>query len=73
MNDRDVLVELEQGALIVDISRLLIGDGISGELHVEIGCVISGRASLMNMYYEKSNRDKQSEDLKRQVQDLQRD
>ena len=73
MNDRDVLVEFEQGAPIVDISRQLIGPGIWGELHVEIGCVISGRESIMSMCHEKSKRNRQGQEFKRQVQNLQRD
>ena len=73
MNDRDVLVEFEQGAPILDISRQLIGPGMWGELHVEIGCVISGRVSLVSMCHEKSKQIRQGEEFKNQVQNLQRD
>ena len=70
LGDRDVLFEVERGAPVIEISRGLDVTGSWGELDVEIGCVMSGKTSLMNMFYKKNEIEKQKEDFKRQVRDI---
>ena len=65
-----MLVEFERGAPVIEVSRGLHGVGSWGELDVEIGCVMSGKVSLMNMFHKKSERAKQKEDFQRQVRDI---
>ena len=42
LNDRDALVEFEQGSPVVEISQIMHGAGKWGKLDVDIGCVMSG-------------------------------
>ena len=50
LNDREALVEFEKGSPVVEVSQALHGAGKWGELDVDIGCIISGKASLLNIY-----------------------
>ena len=70
LGDRDVLVEFERGAPVIKVSRGLYGVGSWGELDEEIGCVMSGKVSLMNMFHEKNERAKQKENFQKQVRDI---
>ena len=70
LGDRDVLVEFERGAPVIEVSRGLHGVGSWGELDSEIGCVMSGKMSLMNMFHEKNERAKQKKDFQKQVRNI---
>ena len=56
LSDREALIEFEQGSLVAEISQIMHGAGKWGELDVEIGCVVSGRASLLNIHREKNTK-----------------
>ena len=58
LNERNVLIEFERGAPVIEISRGLHGQGHWGELEVEIGCVMSRKTSLMNICQERNERAK---------------
>ena len=63
LNDRDALVEFKQGSPVVEISQIMYGAGKWGELDVDIGCVMSGRASLLNIHREKEYQKAQQEEV----------
>ena len=73
LSDREALIEFEQGSPVVEISQIMVGAGKWGELEVEIGCVMSGRASLLNMHREKEYRKAQQEEVQNQVQSIKRE
>ena len=73
LNDRDALVEFKQGSPVVEISQIMHGVGKWGELDVDIGCVMSGRASLLNIHREKEYQRAQQEEVRNQFQSMQRE
>ena len=50
LNDRHTLIDFEKGIPIVDISRELYGTHSWGELEVNVGCIVSGKQSLINIF-----------------------
>ena len=73
LSDREALVEFEQGSAVVEISQVLHGAGKWGELDVDIGCVISGKASLLNIINERESQKVHQEEVQSQFQDIKRD
>ena len=73
LNDRDALVEFKQGSPVVEISQIMHGAGKWGELDVDIGCVMSGRASLLNIHREKEYQKAQQEEVRNQFQSMKRE
>ena len=73
LSDREALIEFEQGSPVVEISQIMHGAGKWGELDVEIGCVMSGRASLLNIHREKEYQKIQQEEVRNQVQSIKRE
>ena len=68
LNDKETLVEFEQGSHVVEVSQALHGAGKWGELDVDIGCVISGKASLLNIYWERESQSFQQEEVQNHFQ-----
>ena len=73
LNERNVLLEFERAAPVIEISRGLHGRGSWGEIEVDIGCVLSGKVSLMNMFQEKRERAREKEEFCTQVHDIKKD
>ena len=66
LNDRHALIDFKKGIPIVDISRELYGTHSWGELEVNIGCIVSGKQSLINIFRDKEMRHQQRKDFKNQ-------
>ena len=73
LNDRDALIEFEQGSPVVETSQIMHGTGKWGELDVDIGCVMSGWASLLNIHREKEYQKAQQEEVRNQFQSMKRE
>ena len=73
LNERNVLLEFERAAPVIEISRGLHGRGSWGELEVDIGCVLSGKVSLMSMFQERRERAREKEEFCTQVHDIKKD
>ena len=73
LNERNVLLEFERAAPVIEISRGLHGCGSWGEIEVDIGCVLSGKVSLMNMFQERKQRAREKEEFCTQVHDIKKD
>ena len=70
LNDKEALVEFEKGVPIMELLQELHGIGSWGELEVDIGCVISGKASLMNIFREREVQKAQKKDMRTQFFEL---
>ena len=70
LNDRHALIDFEKGIPIVDISRELHGTHSWGELEVSVGCIVSGKQSLINIFKDEETRHQQRKDFKNQLMDL---
>ena len=70
---RDALIEFEKGSPVVEISQIMHGAAKWGELEVDIGCVMSGRASLLNIHREREYQKAQQEEVRNQVQSIKRE
>ena len=73
LNERNVLLEFERAAPVIEISRGLHGRGSWGELEVDIGCVLSGKVSLMSIFQERKERAREKEEFCTQVHDIKKD
>ena len=73
MNDREALIEFDQKESVVEVSRNLHGPGTWGELEVNIGCVMSGKARLLEMFRDREEREGQREEIRQRFGDLKRD
>ena len=70
LNDRHALIDFERGIPIVDIFRELHGTHSWGELEVNVGCIVSGKHSLINIFKDKEMRHQQRKDFKNQLINL---
>ena len=73
LNDRDALIEFKQGSPVVEISQIMHGAGKWGELDVDIGCIMSGRTSLLNIHRERKYQKAQQEEVRNQFQSMKRE
>ena len=53
LNDQDALVDLADGVSITEIAMAVHGEGRLRDQTIRVGCLISGRASLMSMEKER--------------------
>ena len=70
LNDRHALIDFEKGIPIVDISRELHDTRSWGELEVNVGCIVSGKQSLINIFKDEEMRHQQRKDFKNQLINL---
>ena len=73
LNSRHALIDFEAGVPIMEVSRELHGATSWGELPVHIGCVVSGKASLINIFQEEEQRRRQKEEVDAQMLAIQRE
>ena len=66
LNDQDALVDLANGISVTEIAMAVHGEGRLRDQIIRIGCLISGRASLMSMEREREEYWLQKEDLERE-------
>ena len=59
LNDRHALIDFEKGVPIVNVSRELYGTTSWGEQEVNVGCVVSGKQSLLNIFKDEELRHQQ--------------
>ena len=65
LNDQDALVDLADGVSVTEIAMAIHGEGRLRDEPIRVGCLISGRASLMSMEKEREEYCLQKEDLER--------
>ena len=70
LNDQDALVDLADGASVMEIAMAVHGEGRLRDQMIRVGCLISGRASLMSMEKERKEYKLQKEDLEREKLEL---
>ena len=66
-------MDFEKGVPIVEVSREIHGTTSWGELPVHIGCVVSGKASLLNIVQEEELRQQQREEVKTNLSEMKRE
>ena len=71
LNNRHALIDFEKGVPIIDVLKELHGTSSWGELEVMIGCLVSAKHSLMNIFQDEEERCQQRENSKNKLQDLQ--
>ena len=54
LNDQDALVDLADGVSVTEIAMAIHGEGRLRDDPIRVGCLISGRDSLMSMEREKN-------------------
>ena len=70
LNDQDVLVDLADGVSIVEVAMGVHGEGRWRNQDIRIGCVITGRESLLTMEKEREECRLQKEDLEKERMEL---
>ena len=73
INSRHALVDFEKGVPILEVSREIHGATSWGELPVCIGCVVSGKASLLNIVQEEELRQQQKEEVRTNLSEIKRE
>ena len=66
LNDQDALVDLADGVSVTEIAMAIHGEGRLRDQAIRVGCLISGRASLMSVEKEREEYRLQKEDLDRE-------
>ena len=66
LNDQDVLVDLADGVSVTEIAMAQHREGRLRDQTIRVGCLISGRASLMSMEKEREEYRLQKEDLEKE-------
>ena len=70
LNDQDALVDLADGVSVTEIAMAVHGEGRLRDQTIRVGCLISGRASLMSMEKESEEYRLQKEDLEKEKLEL---
>ena len=70
LNDQDALVDLADGVSVTEIAMAIHGEGRLRDQAIRVGCLISGRASLMSVEKEREEYRLQKEDLEREKLEL---
>ena len=70
LNDQDALVDLADGVSVTEIAMAVHGEGRLRDQTIRVGCLISGRASLMSMEKEMEEYRLQKEDLEKEKLEL---
>ena len=73
INSRHALVDFEKGVPIVEVSREIHGTTSWGELPMHIGCVVPGKASLLNIVQEEELRRQQKEEVRTNLSEMKRE
>ena len=73
VNSKHVLIDFVKGVPLVEVSREIHGTTSWGELPVHIGCVVSGRASLLNIVQEEELRRQQKEEVRTNLSEMKRE
>ena len=66
-------MDFEKGVPILEVSREIHGATSWGELPVRIGCVVSGKASLLNIVQEEELRRQQKEEVRTNLSEMKRE
>ena len=70
LNDQDALVDLADGVSVMEITMAVHGEGRLRDQAIRVGCLISGRASLMSMEKEREEYHLQKKDLEKEKLEL---
>ena len=70
LNDQDALVHLADGVSVTEIAMAIHREGRLRDQAICVGCLISGRASLMSVEKEREEYHLQKEDLEREKLEL---
>jgi len=73
LSDKEALIEFEEGIPVVEISQEIHNTTNWGELEVNVGCVMAGKATLLNLYQGRSRHKIQSEEIRTQMKDMRRE
>ena len=70
LNNQDALVDLADGVSVTEIAMAVHMEGRLRDRTIRVGCLISGRASLMSMEKEREKYHLQKEDLEKEKLEL---
>ena len=73
LNSRHALVDFEKGVPIIEVAREIHGATSWGELPVRIGCVVSGKASLLNIVQEEELHHQQKEEVRANLSEIKKE